>query len=657
MCGIAGVLSTNAPVGELAEFAGAMGAALAARGPDDAGVWSDDSGQIALAHRRLAVIDLSPAGHQPMHASGGRYVIVFNGEIYNFRELRQQLCAAGVQFHGSSDTEVLLEAIALWGFEATLHRCNGCFALAVWDKTERRLYLARDRIGEKPLFYGWVNGRFLFASELKAMHASPGFVSDIDREAVARYLHFGYVPEPLSIYRNIRKLPPATFITMTVNAFGTMPVPCAYWSLPRGLASGDTPVTGTLQDATCELGERLQRAVSKRMIADVPIGAFLSGGVDSSLVVALMSKTASQPVSTFSIGFHEGEYNEAPEAALIARALGTDHTAFYVTATEARAIIPRLPTIYDEPLADTSQIPTAILSQLARKNVTVVMTGDGGDELFGGYRRYRSLGNFWARFGASPGWQRRMVTWIATTVTAMVSGTIVQQAARRLPAHANVLDRYERIRKFSKFSAFDDPMQMYMYLLALWPEVDFLLQGEPQVPCSSGGVHEIQPRSAFLDEMMHFDAASYLPGDILPKLDRASMACGLEARVPFLDHELIEFAARLPLDWKIRDGHGKIILRNLLATQLPQINFSRPKMGFELPIGAWLRGPLRDWAENLLDPVKLRDGGILQPAPILAAWREHCSGQRDLRYPLWAILMFQAWYEQWGHGAGRGSSL
>ena len=649
MCGIAGVLTPDGPVANTVATAQAMGAALAARGPDDAGIWSDGNGKIALAHRRLAVIDLSPAGHQPMHSRCGRYTIVFNGEIYNFPKLRQQLAAAGVRFVGHSDTETLLEAIASWGLTLALQRCNGCFALAVWDRVEQHLLLARDRIGEKPLYYGWVNGSFLFASELKALHACANFSVEIDREAVAQYLQFGYIPEPLSIYRNVRKLVPGSFIAVSARAPGVLPEPMPFWSLRAAVdtARSDLMVC-SFDEAAAVFDAALQRAVALRMIADVPLGAFLSGGIDSSLMVAMMGRATPHPVRTFSIGFHEAAYNEAPQAAAIARHLGTDHTEFYVSAAEARAIIPRLPMIYDEPLADTSQIPTAVLSQLARQQVTVAMSGDGGDEVFGGYRRYRSMRRFWHLLGRCPAPARKLVGSALSALTSGALGSLVQGLAHTLPPTAGAMDWYDRVSKTAEFSRFNEPMQMYRRLIALWPQPELLLQNMPPVADREATLQVAGDARAFVDQMMYFDTANYLPGNILPKLDRASMACGLEARMPFLDHELIELAWRLPVAWKIRRSRGKIMLRELLLRHLPRGAFDRPKMGFDIPLGAWLRGPLREWAEHLLDPVTLRDGGIFHAEPIVAAWRAHCSGRRDLRYQLWAILMFQAWSEQWG---------
>lgn len=649
MCGIAGVLTLDGSATGTAATAQAMAAALAARGPDDAGTWSDDNGMVGLAHRRLAVIDLSPAGHQPMHSRCGRYVLVFNGEIYNFPSLRQQLLAAGVQFVGHSDTETLLEAVATWGFATALQRCNGCFALAVWDRVEQHLLLARDRIGEKPLYYTWINGRFLFASELKALHASPNFSVEIDHEAVAQYLHFGYIPDPLSIYRNVRKLIPGSFIVVKPQANGVRPNPTPFWSLRTAVDSARSDLmVCSFAEATAAFDAALQRAVAIRMVADVPLGAFLSGGIDSSLMVAMMGRAASSPVRTFSIGFHEAEYNEAPQAALVARHLGTEHTEFYVSAAEARSIIPSLPMIYDEPLADTSQIPTAVLSQLARRHVTVAMSGDGGDEVFGGYRRYRSMRRFWGLLGSCPMPLRKMVASGLAALSSGALGASMQGLAQALHPGGGAMDLYERIRKAAEFSRFNEPMQMYRRLIALWPQPGLLLQNSSLAADYDGSLLTGGDTRAFLDQMMYFDTANYLPGNILPKLDRASMACGLEARLPFLDHELVELAWRLPGAWKIRHAKGKIMLRELLQQHLPRAAFERPKMGFDIPLGAWLRGPLREWAEHLLEPAKLRDGGIFFAEPITAAWRAHCSGRRDLRYQLWAILMFQAWFERWG---------
>jgi asparagine synthase (glutamine-hydrolysing) len=625
-----------------------MNATLVHRGPDDAGVWTDAAAGLALGFRRLAILDLSPEGHQPMASASGRYTLAFNGEVYNFLELRAELEGLGHRFRGHSDTEVMLAAFEEWGVEASVPRFNGMFAFAAWDRQGRRLVLARDRLGVKPLYYGWAGGAFLCGSELKALRAYPGFAPDIDRGALALYLRHNYVPAPLSIYKNVFKLPPGTLLSLdTPQPPG--PTPVAYWSVravaERGAAE---PFRGSDRQAVVELDALLRDSVKHRMIADVPLGAFLSGGIDSSTVVALMQAQSSRPVKTFTIGFREDAYDEARYAGGVARHLGTDHTELYVTPAETLAVIPRLPDIYDEPFADSSQIPTFLVSQLARRHVTVSLSGDGGDELFGGYTRYFATNSVW-----------RKISWVPKPVARAVASGLVTVPPPAYNAFSFLLrgpmrrlgrvgPLGDKVHKFADLLGRDSLEGFYQSFNSHWPRpADVVVGGHEPTTVMTDPAQRLG-RPGVMDRMMYLDTVTYLPDDILVKVDRASMAVSLEARVPLIDdHRVAEFAWRLPLAMKVRDGQGKWLLRQVLEQYVPKKLYDRPKMGFGVPIDEWLCGPLREWAEGLLDPQRLRREGYFHPEPVRRKWDEHLAGRRRWHYHLWDVLMFQAWLERW----------
>ncbi|MCC7258108.1 MAG: asparagine synthase (glutamine-hydrolyzing) [Gammaproteobacteria bacterium] len=636
MCGLCGFVDRSAARDTETRRAvlGAMAERIRHRGPDDSGIWQDPEAGIGLGHRRLSVLDLSPEGHQPMLSRCGRYVIAFNGEIYNYRQIRAELEAAEgqIDWRGHSDTEVMLAAIARWGLRASLEHFNGMFAFALWDREERVLHLARDRLGEKPLYYGWMGGVFLFGSELKALRAHPSWRGEIDRNVLALFLRHGYVPAPYAIYQGIRKLPPGTFLSLSGAARdGHEAAPQAYWSALQVAGQGAAnPRAVAPEQATDELEVLLKDAVALRMEADVPLGAFLSGGIDSSTVVALMQAQSAQAVNTFSIGFHEAGFNEAAHAAEVARHLGTHHTELYVSPREAMAVIPLLPSLYDEPFSDSSQIPTFLVSKLARQHVTVALSGDGGDEFFAGYNRYFFADGLWRGFGWLPRGARRG---LAAVIGAMrperwggrFAGDPLQKLAGMLPAASRE--------------------DLYHYLGSYWRRPERLVRGA-QEPVTVRTDRARWPAfGSFIEFMMAMDMVAYLPDDILVKVDRASMGVSLEARVPLLDHRVAEFAWQLPLDLKIRDGQRKWLLRQVLYRHVPRQLIDRPKKGFAVPIGTWLRGPLRPWAEELLDEARLRREGYLDPTDIRTRWQEHLSGVCNWHEHLWHVLAFQAWLQ------------
>ncbi|MFQ5773403.1 MAG: asparagine synthase (glutamine-hydrolyzing) [Kiloniellaceae bacterium] len=659
MCGIAGLIDPTGRLGAegLRAAAARMAETLRHRGPDDGGVWIDARAGVAFGHRRLSIIDLTPAGHQPMASHDGRYVITYNGEIYNFRELRAGLEERGHRFGGHSDTEVLVAAVVEWGVTEALKRCNGMFAFALWDRAERALYLARDRLGEKPLYFGWADGAFLFGSELKALRAWPGFAPAIDRGALALYLRHNAVPAPFSIYRGLYKLPPACVLRITPDMCAEAPgiedlegrfEP--YWSARRAAESGlAAPFGGAESEAVHALDACLREAVASRMVADVPLGAFLSGGVDSSTVVALMQAQSTRLVRTFSIGFHEAGYDEAVHAKAVARHLGTDHTELYVTPGQAMDVIPRLPALYDEPFADSSQIPTFLVSQLARRHVTVSLSGDGGDELFGGYNRYVWTRNIWRKTGWMPHVVRRAAAELLTRVPPRRWDRMFAAVDPVLPMHLRHRLPGDKMHKLATVLALDGPETLYRFLVSHWRDPSRVVDGADEPATVLTDRRRWADVGDLTQRMMFFDLVSYLPDDILVKVDRASMGVGLEARVPLLDHRVVEFAWRLPMSLKVRDGQGKWALRQVLHRYVPREPIERPKMGFGVPIDSWLRRPLRDWAEALLDETRLRREGFFDPEPIRRLWSEHLSGQRNWQYHLWDVLMFQAWHEAQRH--------
>lgn len=641
MCGITGFWGPASHAG-LRRTAQAMADAIRHRGPDDSGEWCDEGAGIALAHRRLSILDLSPSGHQPMMSASERYVIVFNGEVFNYEELRVRL--PGCRWRGHSDTEVMLAAIEAWGLEAAVRAFVGMFAFALWDRQERELHLVRDRLGIKPLYYGRCGQHLLFGSELRALRAHPACDAEIDRGAVALLMRHNYVPHPYSIYAGIRKLPPGTMLR--VRSDRELPEPTPFWS---ARAVAETGAAHTLPDdpepAVDALHQLLLAAIRRRMIADVPLGAFLSGGIDSSTVVALMQAQSSRRVRTFSIGFVEKGYNEAPFAAEVARHLGTDHTELYVTPAEAQAVVPKLPEYFDEPFADSSQIPTLLVAALARRYVTVALSGDGGDELFAGYPRYALVNQIWGSLQHFPSMARRLAAAGIRTLSANVWNRIFRTADVLLPERIRGRRPGEQIHRFADLLSEDSRQAIYRRILSHWDLPEQVVVGAREPLTVLTDPRRRAELSDFTLQMMFIDLVSYLPDDILTKVDRASMAVSLEARVPLLDHGVVEFAWRLPMSLRIRDGQQKWLLRQVLYKYVPPELVDRPKMGFGMPIGEWLRGPLRDWGEALLAPERLTEEGFLDSQRVRAVWQEHLSGRRNWQYPLWDVLMFEAWLE------------
>jgi asparagine synthase (glutamine-hydrolysing) len=646
MCGWSGIWqSGGASRQELCEQARIMADTLMHRGPDDEGTWADPEAGVAFGFRRLAIVDLSPEGHQPMCSESGRYVIAFNGEVYNFTALRQPLESLGHRFRGHSDTEVILAAIEEWGLEAAVRQFVGMFAFALWDKHDRTLSLVRDRIGIKPLYYGWMGRTFLCGSELKALRAHPSFHPHIDTAAVALYMRHNYVPTPYSIYQGIAKLPPGSILTLSSPTDRPTPVP--YWSLKEIAEQGIAhPFSGSEDEAGEHLERVLREAVALRMVADVPLGAFLSGGVDSSLVVAHMQIQSRSPVKTFSIGFREAGYDEARHAHAVAAHLGTEHTELYVTPADAQAVIPDLPTIYDEPFADSSQVPTFLVSKLTRKHVTVSLSGDGGDELFGGYDRYPVTAGLWSVSRRIPYGIRRAMSSSITKVSPKAYDRSLGRIASVFPIMpAGSLGR--RAHTVADLLNCRTSEDLYTRVMSHWGTPEEVVHGARE---PSSAVFDLRPNAGlptFTHRMMYLDTLTYLPDDILTKVDRASMAVSLEVRVPLLDHRVVEFAWSLPLSMKIMNGQSKRILRRMLYKHVPSELIERPKQGFAVPIGAWLRGPLSEWANTLLDEKRLRQQDVLDPGPIRRMWAEHLSGARDWQAHLWVVLMFEAWYDRW----------
>ncbi len=656
MCGICGIVQGRGLLdGKAVE---SMRDAMLHRGPDDGGLWMDRQSGVALAHRRLSILDLSPEGHQPMlsRSQNGRFVIVFNGEIYNFLGLRKELQGKRYEFRGGSDTEVMLAAFEEWGIKGALERFVGMFAFAVWDQKERTLTLARDRIGEKPLYYGWNNDAFFFASELKAIQAHPLVRSEINRDALALFMRHNYIPAPWSIYKGIYKLWPGSFLELSYsmltgggNNFSPWPEsddavhPQRYWSA-REICEEATrePFVGSDSDAIEGLDSLMREAVRWQMVADVPLGAFLSGGVDSSAIVALMQAQSSVPIRTFSIGFYEGEYNEAHHAKEVAKHLGTAHTELYATPKDAIDVIPLLPSLYDEPFSDSSQIPTCLVSRLARSHVTVSLSGDGGDELLGGYQRFLWANKIWKSIGWMPAAMRKLSAFFLHVpkethwdrlfylLTGPDGGSLFRRAGHKVYRLAEVLDAKDR-------------GDLYQKLLSHWENPTRVVRDslEPQVVMTD---RRQWPKGlGYIRTMMFLDLMSYLPDDIMVKVDRASMGVSLESRAPFLDHRVVEYIWKLPIHMKIRKGETKWVLRQLLYKYVPKELIDRPKMGFGVPIDSWLRGSLRDWAEDLLSEKRLKEEGFFDPVAIRQKWTGHLSEKSNYAYYLWDVLMFQSW--------------
>jgi len=647
MCGFSGYLST-VKLDHAAELLQRMGNAITHRGPDDSGVWCDTDAGIGLSHRRLSIVDLSPAGHQPMPSASGRYVIAFNGEIYNHLVLRAELESSGAAPHwrGHSDTETLLASFDAWGIEATVNKSIGMFAFAVWDKHTQQLTLGRDRMGEKPLYYGWQGqgerAVFLFGSELKALRAHPAFENSINRGALSFQLRRNYIPAPHCIYNGIFKLRQGCLLTVSLQQREVKE--WAYWSAIQVAQAGiANPFTGTDEQAIDDLETLLKDSVRQQMMADVPLGAFLSGGIDSSLIVALMQAQSSKPVKTFTIGFHEQGYNEAEYAKAVAQHLGTEHTELYVTAQQAMDVIPRLPALYDEPFSDSSQIPTFLVSQLAKQHVTVSLSGDGGDELFCGYGRYTRTDSLWRKMSRLPMPLRSLVAKGLTSV----SPDTWSQLASVLPVPTSKRPRNigDKLHKAARTLTSESIVELYSHFITHWFDAGDVVIGGFKPPSLLSEFSNLTGLSD-IEQMMLLDSMKYLPDDILVKVDRAAMGNSLETRVPFLDHRVVEFAWQLPLSMKLRNGQGKWPLRQVLYRHVPKEMIERPKMGFGVPFGNWLKHDLRDWAEALLDETRLRNEGFFDPAPIRKKWLEHLSGERNWQYHLWDVLMFQLWLEQ-----------
>jgi asparagine synthase (glutamine-hydrolysing) len=647
MCGIVGVWQREHWEDRAQATLQRMTAAISHRGPDDVGLEAVREHGLGLGFRRLAILDVSETGHQPMRSASGRFLIAFNGEIYNFGELKAELLGTGHRFRGRSDTEVILHCLEQWGVYATLPRLVGMFAMAVWDGDESLLYLTRDRLGEKPLYFGNAGGALVFASELKALRAHAAFDLAIDRTALMLFLRHGYVPAPYSIYAGTRKVHPGRILTFR----GT--VLCderEYWSVREAARRGtDHPFEGSVEQAVQACDALLARSVGSQMVADVPLGAFLSGGVDSSLIVALMQAQSTRPVETFTIGFDDPTYNEAQHAKAVAGYLGTHHSELYVTSAEAMDVIPLLPGIYDEPFADPSQIPTYLVSRLARERVTVSLSGDGGDELFGGYNRYM-WGNTLAR------WRSYMPRAVARTAASGIralgpaSWDRLHRSVRKvLPRSYRAAAVGDRLHKLAGLLEAGSREAVYRDLVSYWPDGTVL--HVPETPRYALTDDASWPAvDSFIHRMMYLDSVSYLPDDILTKVDRASMSVSLESRAPFLDHRVVEFAWTLPLHHKVFGNRGKVILRRVLDRYVPRSLVERPKMGFGVPLDSWLRGPLRAWASELLSPERLAAGGYFNETVIVRRWAEHLSGHRNWQYALWPVLMFQAWRDG-GSGA------
>ncbi|MDQ6803010.1 MAG: asparagine synthase (glutamine-hydrolyzing) [Acidobacteriota bacterium] len=647
MCGITGFIDRRAARSRDAFTSdlNAMCAAIRHRGPDDSGTLIDVDSGVGLGFMRLSIVDLSAAGHQPMDSATGRYTIIFNGEVYNFERLRAALDREqpGLRYRGHSDTEMILACIETWGLHRALQEFIGMFAFALWDRQNRTVSLVRDRVGVKPLYYGWSGDVLLFGSELKAVREHAHFSGEIDREALALMIQHAYVPSPRTIYREFRKVVPGSILEIPIDDVRS-PKSIPYWTARATAAHGQQNLITDVPRALRELEELLRDAVALRMIADVPLGVFLSGGIDSSLVTALMQAQSTRPTKTFTIGFHEDAYDEAKHAAAVARHLGTDHTQIYVTAEEAQKVIPTLPRMFDEPFGDSSAIPTHLVSKLARREVTVALSGDGGDELFGGYNRHRWTEPVW---NASRMLPRPMRNAAAALFQSMASpqspgGRLAQ---RMLPESVRPRLLGDKLAKMSKLASARSPIDAYRLLVSQSIESESLVKGASAAALiEDDGVAD--EAGGFAHRMMLLDLITYLPDDILAKVDRASMAVSLEAREPLLDHRLIEYAWRLPLSMKIRRGQTKWALRQVLYRYVPAALIDRPKMGFSIPLDSWLRTGLRDWAESLLNADRLRAERILRVEPIRAMWEDHISGRRDRHHALWNILMFQAWLDE-----------
>ncbi|NWL19513.1 asparagine synthase (glutamine-hydrolyzing) [Pseudomonas umsongensis] len=650
MCGLTGVFSCKRKP-ELQSIITSMNNALIHRGPDDSGSWVDEGIGLALGHRRLSILDLTPAGHQPMHSACGRYTIVFNGEIYNHLKLREMLEADGKApaWRGHADTEILLACFAAWGIDRTLEATVGMFAIALWDGEKQLLTLARDRMGEKPLYYGWHGETLLFGSELKALKCDPQFEAEVDRNSLALLLRHSYIPAPYSIYKGISKLSPGHYITLPLGNIDAakQSEPQAYWQINTVVQKGQAnPFKGSASEAADLLEQELRSSIGEQMLADVPLGAFLSGGVDSSAVVALMQVQSKQPVRTFTIGFDEHGYDEAVHAKEVARHLGTEHTELYVRPEDALNVVPRLPTIYCEPFADSSQMATFLVSQMASEQVKVVLSGDGGDELFGGYNRYLTARKVWEQMGRLPKPARHAAAHVLRSLSPSTWDSLYKRVSPILPKRLHIAAPGDKAQKLADVLALSDGHAFFHQLTSHWKDPASIVIGAIEPPTLLTDPSAWPKTDSFEHWMMAMDTQTYMTDDILVKVDRAAMAASIETRVPMIDHRIVELAWRMPLDFKIRNGQGKWLLREVLYRHVPKELIERPKQGFGVPLDSWLRGPLREWAESLLDANRLRQEGFFHPAPIRQMWDEHLSGRRNWQHHLWNVLMFQAWLSE-----------
>jgi len=651
MCGFAGFIQQGIQRQTGEEILSDMAAAIEHRGPDGHGLWFDENTGVGFSHRRLAVQDLSHQGQQPMSSACGRYVLVYNGEVYNFKSINAKLEKNELApiWRGHSDTEVILAAINAWGVEEALKYMVGMFAFALWDKKKRVITLARDRLGEKPLYYGWQGKTFLFASELKAFEKHPEFQGIVNRDVLSLFLRHSYIPTPYSIYKGINKLESGAYLQINLRDEARYDsIPIQYWTVKHVAEDGVlAPFVGTDSEAVEALDLLLQKTIRNKMLADVPLGAFLSGGIDSSMIVALMQSVSNASVRTFSIGFHEKTYNEATHAKAVANYLKTDHTELYVTPEQAMAVIPQLAVMYDEPFADSSQIPTFLVSEMTRKYVTVALSGDGGDELFGGYNRYFMGRSIWNKIGWMPEMLRRYAANLLSFPSPKTWDRLYDVVEPILPHKLQYRMVGDRLHKLASILAVSSPEQMYRRLVSQWANPEVLLSDCVEPATVLTDKKQWAEVGDFTQLMMFLDTVTYLSDDILTKVDRAAMSVSLETRVPFLDHRIVEFAWRLPLSMKIRNGQGKWLLRQVLNKYIPESMINRPKMGFGVPIDSWLRKPLQAWAEELLDEKRLREEGFFNPALIRKMWGEHLSGRYNWQYQLWPVLMFQAWNERW----------
>ncbi|MEM9366472.1 MAG: asparagine synthase (glutamine-hydrolyzing) [Planctomycetota bacterium] len=657
MCGIAGLFHRSSQSAEqLHRIIDGMTSVLRHRGPDSDGSWLDASQGVAFGHTRLAVVDLSPSGHQPMASSSERYQISFNGEIYNHLDIRSEIEEQGVRVRGKADTAVILGAIEVWGLETTLSKLRGMFAFGVWDRRDRTLHLARDRMGEKPLYFGWIGGQFVFASELKSLRAHPDWDQTIDRAVLASYMRLAYVPAPHSIYGGIYKLFPGTSLSLTAADDGAQPQfspwpddphaelsPKTYWSASHSARQGLGSQATDSNAAEQQLDVLLRDAVSEQMISDVPLGAFLSGGVDSTTVVALMQELSRQRVRTFTIGFDIPGFNEAEYAAEVARYLETDHTELYLSANDAMDVVASLPTVFDEPHADSSQIPAILVSKLARQHVTVSLSGDGGDELFGGYNRYLHSQKLWRYMRPFPTICRRSLAGVLSRVPPSSWDSWFRYSPKRLPRMGY------KIHKLADAISASDQEEVYRNLISYWPRPETLVIDSKERASMFHPRHRLNDSDSFFRQMLYWDQIAYLPDDNLAKMDRASMSVGLETRAPLLDHRIVDFSWSLPEHMKVHGGQSKWLLRQVLYRYVPKQLIERPKMGFSVPVGEWLRGSLRPWADELLSNEHLVSVGLLDSVAVRRVWSDHLAGKIEGQNQLWAVLMFLAWFREHEH--------